>query len=134
MSSLSMAMAGYNLTLPGENAPPNPGSLNAWLVKNEGYRCIDGNCNNLVLDAPDIITGGVMRLVGEWGGRCCGGNWAKPPLAVVQDNMANDSDRHMVFLAHVRNNTHFVLVNGWGRAQCVFRARPEFRDEILRLT
>lgn len=113
MSSVAMALAGYGLALPGETSPPTPGSLNAWLVANKGYVCAGGDCNNLVLASPDVISGGKMRLVGEWGGRCCGGDSAKPPASVLQEYLASPGDHHMVFIAHVRNSSHFVLLKSW---------------------
>ena len=33
---------------------------------NDGYHCDKGDCNNLVLTAPSNLTGGRVRLVGEW--------------------------------------------------------------------
>ena len=47
MSSLAMALAGYGYELPGGIAP-NPGTLNRWLIEHDGYRCDEGDCNNLV--------------------------------------------------------------------------------------
>ena len=122
MSCVAMALAGYNLTLPGQQSPPTPGSLNKWLTQNHGYHCDGGNCNNLVLDAPDLITAGMMRVVGEWGGRCCGGDAAKPPLETIKSGLATASDRHLVFIAHVHNNHHFVLLTGWDDDQSMFTA------------
>lgn len=112
MSCVAMALAGYGFTFPG-NGTITPGSLNNWLKTNRGYTCISGDCNNLVLDAPDNMTAGHMRLVGEWGGPCCGGDAAKPPLKTIQEHLSPDSDRHMVFIAHVRNNSHFVLLTSF---------------------
>ena len=71
MSALSMGLAGHKVTIGGEDA--NPGTLNAWLAANDGYACISGDCNNLVLDAGLALSRGHVQLVGEWGGSCCGG-------------------------------------------------------------
>ena len=65
MSCAAMALAGAGFALPSKD-PLDPGSLNAWLIHNNGYRCDAGDCNNLVLTAPDALTGGRMRLIGEW--------------------------------------------------------------------
>ncbi len=45
---------------------PDPQTLNAYLQAHGGYHCDAGDCNNLVLTAPDELTGGRMRLIGEW--------------------------------------------------------------------
>lgn len=126
MSCVAMALAGYNLTLPGEHSPPTPGSLNAWLVANNGYRCDGGDCNNLVLDAPDILTGGHMQLIGEWGGRCCGGDAAKPTAERIQEGLALASDRHLIFIAHVHASGHFVLLTSWDPAVGKFATLDPF--------
>jgi hypothetical protein len=63
-----------------------------------------------------------MRLVGEWGGKCCGGDNAKPSLAEIQAALSNTgSDRHLVFIAHVLDSSHFVLLTGWDAAADSFR-------------
>lgn len=125
MSSVAMAMAGYGFTLPGEATPPTPGSLNAWLIANKGYACAAHDCNNLVLNMPDVITGGRMRIVGEWGGHCCGGNDAKPSLASMQENLKL-TQMHMAYVAHVRNSSHFVLLTSWSDSLGAFGAHDPF--------
>ena len=125
MSCVAMALAGYNLTLPGGTVP-TPGALNGWLAANHGYTCLDHNCNNLVLSSPDVITDGRMRLIGEWGGECCGGDAAKPPLATLQADLADTSDRHLVYIAHVKDNHHFVLLTGWDAAAQAFTVHDPF--------
>ena len=100
MSCVSMFVNGRNFTLPtGQSS--NPGSLNAWLKANQGYKCIAGNCNNLVLDAPNrLAPPGHITFVSET---------EKPedPLQVLQG-----LHQGMVYIAHVRNRSHFVLVLG----------------------
>jgi hypothetical protein len=131
MSCLAMALAGYGIVLPSSMpslpSVPTPGTLNAYLVANGGYKCAGGDCNNLVLDATNAASGGRVRLVGEWGGPCCGGSAAKPSLAWMRQQLSNGpprstapspplldpykpEDRHVVLIAHVRNGTHFVLL------------------------
>lgn len=63
MSSVSMALAGLGVTLDG--APVTPASMNSWLESHGGYTCIDGDCNNLVLSAPDSVPGSPLCLRGE---------------------------------------------------------------------
>ena len=123
MTCVAMALAGYGYTLPGQtSALPTPGTLNEWLVTHSGYRCAAGDCNNLVLDSPDVISKGMFQLVGEWGGKCCGGKESQPPLVALQQQLnASTSDQNMVFIAHVRNNTHFVLLTSWDSDVDAFR-------------
>ncbi len=43
----------------------DPGELNNFLVRNSGYECIDGDCNNLVLNIVDKITNNAVQLISE---------------------------------------------------------------------
>ena len=93
MSAVAMAMAGYGIMIPsGESdsssdmVTPTPGTLNQYLLSNNGYDCVNGDCNNLVLDAPNAASSGRFRFVGEWGGTCCGGDSAKPSLDTMMVN------------------------------------------------
>lgn len=54
---------GFNISINGQVA--TPGSLNKWLVNNNGYHCIDNICWNLALDAPDRIAPNRIRSLGE---------------------------------------------------------------------
>ncbi len=63
MSSVAMAFAGYGIEIDGQTA--TPGTLNEWLVNNNGYHCISGICWNLVLDAPDWIAPAQVASLGE---------------------------------------------------------------------
>mmetsp|Transcript_8250 Transcript_8250/g.34651 ORF Transcript_8250/g.34651 Transcript_8250/m.34651 type:complete len:207 (+) Transcript_8250:24-644(+) len=108
MSSLSMALHGRGYTLsagPFPSVPINPASLNAWLQNNDGYTCIDGNCNNLVLDAPDGIAPGDIRFIAED---------EKPGVDEMQ---AWVDFQNPLVIAHVRENSHFVLVVGYDLEQ-----------------
>ncbi len=98
MTSVTMALAGWGITVNGSVV--NPGSMNAWLEANAGYVCMDGDCNNLVLDAPDKVPGSPLRLVGET---------APPAYETAMQQLQAGS---MVYLLHVRNATHFVLALG----------------------
>ena len=127
MTCIAMALAGYNISLPGSREPPTPGTLNAWLASNGGYQCDSGDCNNLVLDAVDRLSEGLMHVVGEWGGTCCGGNASKPSQALMQEGLdPNRTDRHLVFLAHVQNSGHFVLVTAWDASRAKFEVLDPF--------
>lgn len=133
MSCVSMALNGLGVVLPsGDDV--NPGSLNKWLAGNDGYGapraspasrvrvsrpdqrplrgarvcvcaravCAGGDCNNLRLAAPDNLTdtkGNVaLRLVGE----------VPPPSA---DAIAVRLEAGTgIFVAHVRDQSHFVLL------------------------
>ena len=99
MSSLSMALNGYGYHLDG--LEPNPGTLNQWLVKNSGYACVGGDCNNLELQRVEEIHGNISYK-------------GEPPTSKLglQGMMDMLKDR-LVLIAHVRNKTHFVLVTGY---------------------
>ena len=115
MSCVAMALAGSGFTLPDGGAP-NPGSLNSWLQAHDGYTCDKGDCNNLVLDAPNRLTGGRMRFVGEW-------NASDVSLASVAANLAS---KEMTYVAHVRIPPpphpvrHFVLLTGFDNSSSSF--------------
>lgn len=98
MSSVSMALAGLGVTIGGAGA--DPATLNAWLEANKGYVCIDGDCNNLVLSAPTGLDAR-FTLVGEQ---------PAPPMADIQAGLTRGDT---VYIAHVRNRTHFVLLTGF---------------------
>ena len=119
MTSLSMALVGHGYQLPG-GSEITPKSLNVWLKANQGYHCDAGNCVNLVLDSPDRLAAGKVRLVGEWGGSCCGGDDGKPTLESMQENLALGDEDFLVYLAHVRNSSHFVLLTAWNASAQMF--------------
>jgi hypothetical protein len=125
MSCVSMILAGLNITV-GATQPANPGSLNSWLVANQGYTCAGGDCNNLVLNAPDSISHGRVRLIGEWGGKCCGGDDARPSLETLQQQINTSS---VAFIAHVRNNSHFVLLTSWDQTRQAFAVNDPGFDQ-----
>ena len=97
MSCVAMGLAGIGAHIDG--ARVTPGSLNAWLEQEDGYECDSGDCNNLVLDAPERLTSRLV-LVGES---------PKPPLAQVTGDVASGN---YIYLAHVNDGHHFVLVTG----------------------
>ena len=100
VSCVSMALRTYGYMLDGKAA--NPGTLNAWLVHNNGYSCIDGNCNNLNLaQVEKIDVYGGIEYVGEI---------FRPALSQTYILKALNCD--MVVIGHVHNRTHFVLLNG----------------------
>lgn len=124
MSCVAMALAGAGFALPATHAPIDPGSLNTWLLANNGYHCDAGDCNNLVLTAPDAVTGGRMRLIGEWN--------------ASDLNLAKDfaADLDVVFIAHVHNPEipshpvdHFVLLDSFDQAADRFGVRDPFFNE-----
>jgi len=97
MSSTAMALAGLGVTL--EGAPVNPGSFNRWLKYHNGYLCMAQDCNNLNLTAPERLSSR-MNLIGET---------QKPAFATI---LADIADGAIVHVAHVRHNSHFVLLLG----------------------
>ena len=100
MSCISMALATYGYTLGSKTS--DPGTLNAWLVENGGYSCVDGNCNNLNLPQVEKVdVYGGIKYVGE----------IFPPV-LSRGYVVRALEAGLVVLGHVRNKTHFVLLNG----------------------
>lgn len=107
MSSLSMALHGLGML------SMNPGTLNAWLEQNDGYTCDGGDCNNLVLDIVSNLTS-KLTLISES---------PAPSVEVMRKHLtAGDT----IYLAHVHNSGHFVLVQGWDDAKAAFTVRDPF--------
>eukprot|EP01013_Petalomonas_cantuscygni_P033111 TRINITY_DN5991_c0_g1_i1.p1 TRINITY_DN5991_c0_g1~~TRINITY_DN5991_c0_g1_i1.p1 ORF type:complete len:371 (-),score=59.93 TRINITY_DN5991_c0_g1_i1:293-1405(-) len=98
MTSVSMLLAGLGSRAPFGGAL-SPGSFNQWLEDNHGYVCASGDCNDLVLAAPDRLSARIT-LVGET---------PPPPLEELRASIHRGRD---FYLAHVRNASHFVLVVG----------------------
>jgi len=96
MTSLSMALAGFGISVDG--AAANPLSLNRWLQENEGYTCLDGDCCNLVLNSVEKLSPNI-RCLGE-------------PDVPFQGTLEKLVNAGLVLLAHVRDRSHFVLLTG----------------------
>ncbi len=111
MSSTAMALAGLGVKMNG--APITPATLNTWLIANQGYVCIDGDCDNLVLTAPERLSP-VMSLIGED---------QKPAFKAIATDIANE---RIIHVAHVRNNSHFVLLVGAVPGQEAFYVHDPF--------
>lgn len=111
MSSLAMVLSGVGVLVPapaaGPSGPrevsPNPQSLNTWLLGHAGYTCIDGDCNNLVLDAVSRMNASI-QLVGES---------EKPPIEEVRRGLDNGT---IAWLAHIPTLKHFVLLTAYDAA------------------
>lgn len=69
--------------------------MNGFLHTSHLYECAGGDCNNLVLRAPEALTG-LLVLEGEI---------APPPAATMAANLDAES---AVYLAHVHDKGHFV--------------------------
>ena len=80
--------------------PPQKGSLNRYLVKHHLYTCAAGDCNNLVLPAPEAFTNAVSFVAEQ-----------RPPPALPTLQAMVQQQTHLA-LAHVRNASHFVLLTG----------------------
>jgi hypothetical protein len=102
MTSLAMVLSGVGVRVGALAA--NPQSLNGWLEAHDGYRCLSGDCNNLVLDAVSRLNASV-QLVGEA---------AKPPLAQLRAGLDAGA---LAYLAHIPALTHFVLLTGYGEGE-----------------
>ena len=124
MTCVAMALRSAAFTLPSGGAI-DPGTLNAWLQAHDGYRCDRGDCNNLVLDAPDRLTNGRFRYVGEWD------NTSLSVASVA----ANIASAEIAYLAHVHVPTpphgvhHFVLLTSYDNATDSFGVLDPGFDE-----
>ena len=99
MTSLAMALAGKGFKIDG--APIDPQTMNKWLQAHEGYKCINNNCNNLVLDAPDKMEpAGSVKFISEV---------EKPDVETLAKYVLESQP---VGIAHVENKHHFVLLIG----------------------
>jgi len=112
MTSVSMAIAGYNISIDG--AVSNPKVLNDWLRKNNGYICLaEVDCCNLELAAPDRISPMHIKSMGEP---------LTPNLLALQKLI----DDQFVVVAHVRNQTHFVLVTSYSQPNIFHVLDPNY--------
>ena len=103
MSCLAMVLKGVGVPVFG-TLPATPQTLNAWLLTNAGYTCIDGDCNDLVLDAVQRLDPRV-RLVGYL---------AVPPFAELAAGVAAGA---LAYIARIvpddpRFESHFILLTG----------------------
>ena len=96
MTSVAIGLAGLGAKAE-DGSPVDPKSFNKWLEHNGGYYCAAGDCNNLNLTAPERYNR-VMTLIGEA---------QKPSFDTI---VANIKSGAVVHVAHVRNNSHFVLL------------------------
>jgi len=107
-----MALNAVGVKINGQAS--DPGTLNNWLVNNNGYTCADGDCNNLVLDIVNKVSGGVLTFVSEQ---------EKQSIATIQAGLQKNA---AVYLAHVRNNHHFVLLTSWNDSISQFNVNDPF--------
>jgi hypothetical protein len=96
MTSVSMALAGLGAK-GSDGKPVTPKTFNEWLINNGGYLCAGGDCNNLNLTAPERFNRS-MTLIGES---------PKPSFNKIVHDIKS---RAVIHVAHVRNNSHFVLL------------------------
>eukprot|EP01100_Stratorugosa_tubuloviscum_P015061 TRINITY_DN8454_c0_g1_i1.p1 TRINITY_DN8454_c0_g1~~TRINITY_DN8454_c0_g1_i1.p1 ORF type:complete len:223 (+),score=74.03 TRINITY_DN8454_c0_g1_i1:48-671(+) len=101
MTSLAMALSGKGYLIPLTYQNVTPATLNVWLQNNNGYVCINNNCNNLVLDSPERFAPGHITFISEA---------QKPDLNTLLKWIAESNP---VAIAHVRKNSHFVLLVGY---------------------
>jgi len=100
MTSLSMVLASLHIPQPYNNSLINPGIFNQWLEFNKGYECIDGDCNNLILNIVSQLNN-TVQLIGEL---------SPPSISTIEQGI--DSGL-IAFLAHVHNRSHFVLLTDY---------------------
>lgn len=129
MSCVAMSMAGSGFHIRGDTI--TPGTLNAWLQQNHGYHCDSGDCNNLVLNAPDHLSEGRFRFIGEW-------NTSYISLSAIEAGLTTGE---VAFMGHLSAIPHFVLLSEYVRSNDSFAvldpyfnkthyARDEFSDFI----
>ena len=111
------ALNGLGVTINGSAA--NPGTFNAWLEETNNYVCASGDCNNLVLNAPALLTP-LLSLVGEV---------PPPPLADMQAGLASGD---FIYVSHVHNQSHFVLLTGWDDSLGAFVVNDPFFNTVVR--
>lgn len=114
MTSISMALNGYGYKVEGKES--DPGALNQWLVNNYGYECAGGDCNNLVLQQVQKLNASILYK-GEPTASTLGLDGA---LFLIKEGN--------VLIAHVRNRTHFVLVDGYDDERQAFSVLDPFYD------
>jgi len=101
VTSLTMALAKRGERLDG--APLDPGTFNQWLHTHDGYLDIGGDPNNLNLTAPEQLNPSAIRFISEK---------EKPDIRTMQAWIRGGQPE---IIAHVRDNSHFVLVIGFDR-------------------
>mmetsp|Transcript_5837 Transcript_5837/g.12874 ORF Transcript_5837/g.12874 Transcript_5837/m.12874 type:complete len:208 (+) Transcript_5837:33-656(+) len=101
MSSISSALNGRGYTLDG--AAADPGTLNAWLRKNDGY---DGS-NDLKESVIPLISPQHM----SWNCTWCGAY--RTPAALKPSDVQQWITEGRIVIANVDAGHHFVLVTGY---------------------
>ena len=112
MTSVSMALSGYGYKVSGRESDPE--TLNQWLVNNYGYECAGGDCNNLVLQQIHKLNSTIS----------CKGELATFTLGLSGTLQLMKEGN--VLIAHVRNRTHFVLVDGYDEVKKEFTVLDPF--------
>eukprot|EP01084_Bolivina_argentea_P314154 544127_1 len=92
-----MAMSGLGFNI--NTKPSDPDTFNTWLRNDEGYCCINNNCNNLVLWKPDNLTSNHLQVTNPT-------DFTYPSMYDIRRGLdAMDT----IFLAHNPSLFHFVL-------------------------
>jgi hypothetical protein len=104
MSCVSMALNFLNFSLPvnGSSWASTPQTLNWWLREQNAYLCLGHDCNNLELTAPQGLSTSSQKIA--FVSEQAKGSFSSLQFWMLRGNVA---------VAHVRNNTHFVLLTGW---------------------
>mgnify|MGYP001106911446 FL=1 len=103
MSSVSMGLAGKNITIPPAHHESNPGTLNTWLRNNGGYT----SGNDLIESVVPNINKGQIR----WEGSILSHDGLT--LAQIRKYLQDGST---VVIGNVMEGRHFVLIVGWDDA------------------
>ncbi|ETO13815.1 hypothetical protein RFI_23552 [Reticulomyxa filosa] len=95
MTSVAIALSGLDFDINATLA--NPGTLNEWLETNNGYLCMDGDCNDLNIPIIDNLTNGMLRY---------DDSSSNSSLNEVRRGLdAQDT----IFIAHIPSLSHFVF-------------------------
>ena len=107
MTCVSMSLAGVNLSIPinsTTSVTANPGVLNTWLINNNGYECLDGDCNNLNIPIIDNLTN--FHFIYNSSSAASSTSLPTPSMNEIRRGLdAMDT----IFIAHNPNLHHFVL-------------------------
>ena len=115
ITCVAMSLAGLNLTI--NDSVSNPGTLNTWLIDNDGYQCMDGDCNNLKIPMIDNLTQGVYEVNDNNGNA-----WT------MKDIRRGLDAQDMVFIAHNPSLEHFVLATNASWEDDIFSVLDPYFD------
>eukprot|EP00823_Brevimastigomonas_motovehiculus_P005125 TRINITY_DN359_c0_g1_i1.p1 TRINITY_DN359_c0_g1~~TRINITY_DN359_c0_g1_i1.p1 ORF type:complete len:236 (+),score=30.50 TRINITY_DN359_c0_g1_i1:25-708(+) len=101
MTSLSMGLAGNNVTIDDSGVVITSGTMNDWVRAHQGYYCIGGDCNNLKLTVPEKVSKKFnIQFIGED---------QKPSVDILRKWVLNPG---YIVIPHLYKLHHFILATG----------------------